>query len=255
MQNGGLRTRGITKTGTPDHPLITVVTVVYNGAATLEQTIQSVVNQTYDNVEYIIVDGASTDGTLDIVRKYEDKIDYWQSEPDKGIYDAMNKGLDFAGGDFLIFMGADDIFYENSVLVQVVAEIKNSARERIYYGDVILSSNKERYDGFFSSVKMAHKNICHQAIFYPKKVYKKKYYDTSYKYFADYVYNIKLFKQMKYINVIVSKYNDSGISSQSIDKKFRRNIYFLVPIYLGFPAFLSFWKKKFNRYIFHKIMY
>lgn len=255
MQNGGLRTRGITKTGTPGHPLITVVTVVYNGEKTLEQTILSVVNQTYDNIEYIIVDGASTDGTLDIIRKYEDRIDYWQSEPDGGIYDAMNKGLYHAKGEFLIFMGADDVFNEKSVVVQVVSEIKTSTRGRIYYGDVIRSTNKERYDGFFSSVKMAHKNICHQAIFYPKEVYKKNCYDTSYKYFADYVYNIKLFKKMKYIDVIVSKYNDTGISSQSIDKKFRRNIYFLVPVYLGFFAFLSFWKKKVNRYIFHKVMY
>lgn len=78
---------------------------MYNGESTLEQTIQSVVNQTYDNVEYIIIDGVSTDGTLDIIKKYEDKIDYWQSEPDKGIYDAMNKGIELAFGDWINFWG------------------------------------------------------------------------------------------------------------------------------------------------------
>ena len=122
MQNGGLRTRGIIKTSTPEYPLITVVTVVFNGEATLEQTIQSVVNQTYDNVEYIIVDGGSKDRTLDIIKKYEDRIDYWQSEPDKGIYDAMNKGIELANGDWINFMNSGDSFYNECV-------IKN-----IYYG-------------------------------------------------------------------------------------------------------------------------
>lgn len=119
MQNGGLRTRGITKTSTPEHPLITVVTVVFNGEATLEQTIQSVVNQTYDNVEYIVVDGNSTDRTLEIIKKYEDKIDYWQSEPDKGIYDAMNKGIELANGDWINFMNSGDSFSSQSVIEQI----------------------------------------------------------------------------------------------------------------------------------------
>ena len=85
MQNGGLRKKNIIKTNKNGKTLITIVTVVYNGSTTLEETIQSILTQTYDNLEYIIIDGGSTDGTIDIIKKYEDRIDYWQSEPDIGI--------------------------------------------------------------------------------------------------------------------------------------------------------------------------
>ena len=144
MQNGGLRTKGITKTGTPDHPLITVVTVVYNGAATLEQTILSVVNQTYDNVEYIIIDGASTDCTLDIVKKYEDKIDFWQSEPDKGIYDAMNKGIGLATGEYVALLNSGD-WYENNTIETVVNRIIKNPMVDIYYGMMRIYSEDKKF--------------------------------------------------------------------------------------------------------------
>ena len=91
-------------------PLITIITVAYNAVKDIENTILSVLNQTYPNIEYIIIDGGSTDGTLDIIKKYEDKISYWVSEPDKGIYDAMNKGTLKATGVWLNFMNAGDTF-------------------------------------------------------------------------------------------------------------------------------------------------
>ena len=97
-----------------ESPLISVITVVFNGARTLEQTINSVLAQDYENVEYIIVDGGSKDGTLNIIRNYEEKIDCWLTESDKGIYDAMNKGLDITGGDWVLFLGADDALYDNA---------------------------------------------------------------------------------------------------------------------------------------------
>ena len=90
------------------YPLISVITVSYNAVSTIEDTILSVINQTYPNIEYIIIDGGSADGTVDIIEKYVDRISYWVSEPDKGIYDAMNKGLKVANGDWAIFMGSDD---------------------------------------------------------------------------------------------------------------------------------------------------
>lgn len=117
---GGLRTKGCFKKSLPEKPLISVVTVVFNGEKYLEETIQSVLNQTYSNIEYIIIDGGSTDGTIDIIRKFEDTIDYWVSEPDKGIYDAMNKGICCATGVIVGLLNCGD-FYNTFALSKVTA--------------------------------------------------------------------------------------------------------------------------------------
>ena len=105
------------------YPLISVITVSYNAVSTIEDTILSVINQTYTNIEYIIIDGGSADGTVGIIEKYVDRISYWVSEPDKGIYDAMNKGLKVANGDWAIFMGSDDVFFNNKVIMLVIERI------------------------------------------------------------------------------------------------------------------------------------
>ena len=119
-REGGLRTKGYFKRSYDEAsalsdnsplPLVTIITVVFNGEKYLQQTIQSVINQTYDNVEYVVIDGGSTDGTVDIIRKYEDKIDYWVSEPDQGIYDAMNKGIQLAGGEIVGLINSDDCYH------------------------------------------------------------------------------------------------------------------------------------------------
>jgi glycosyltransferase involved in cell wall biosynthesis len=112
---GGLRTKGESKVFSTGQPLVSVVTVVRNGEAHLEEAIRSVLDQEYGNIEYIVVDGASTDGTLEIVRRYDDRIDYWVSEPDEGIYDAMNKGIALANGDLIGLLNADDVYLEGSV--------------------------------------------------------------------------------------------------------------------------------------------
>jgi len=108
---GGLRTKGYFKKSYENKPLISIITVVYNGEQFLEETIQSVINQTYNNVEYIIIDGGSTDETVDIIKKYEDRIDYWISEKDHGMYEAIHKGFTVAQGEIFAWLNADDIYY------------------------------------------------------------------------------------------------------------------------------------------------
>ena len=103
---------------------ITIVTVTYNVESTIEQTISSVIRQTYKNKEYVIIDGASTDGSVDIIRRYDRHISYWVSEADQGIYDAMNKGIDVATGDYILFLGADDAFVADDVLENAVSCIE-----------------------------------------------------------------------------------------------------------------------------------
>ena len=152
---GGMRTQGHFKAGrcysVPDDsgagelPLVTVITSVLNGAETLEQTILSVFGQSYANIEYIIIDAGSADGTLDIIRKHEHAIDYWISEPDGGIYDAWNKGVSCASGDWICFLGGDDYFLEEEVLARIAPFMAAAYPvARLVYGSVaVVNAQKE----------------------------------------------------------------------------------------------------------------
>lgn len=117
---GGLRTRDVQKRSRQGLPLISIVTVVFNGAVTLEQAIRSIMEQSYDNIEHIIIDGGSSDGTVDILRQYDHVIDYWLSEKDGGIYDAMNKGIALCSGEYVGMLNADDMFSDSSALQAIV---------------------------------------------------------------------------------------------------------------------------------------
>ena len=124
---GGLRTKGYFKRNLKDTPLVTIITIVHNGAEYIEKTIESVLNQTYNNVEYIIIDGDSTDGTTGIIKKYEQAIDYWVSEPDAGISDAFNKGVTAGTGQWLNFMNCGDRFASADTIQDVVGNIDEKA--------------------------------------------------------------------------------------------------------------------------------
>ena len=120
------------------HPKITIITVCFNAEAAIEKTIRSVVNQTYDNLEYVIVDGASKDGTMAVVERYRDRIEKSGrivSEPDKGLYDAMNKGGQLATGDWLLFLNADDVFVDDKVIADVAAFMDEHPEADVVYGN------------------------------------------------------------------------------------------------------------------------
>ena len=119
-----LRTKGLFKQSINEQPLISVITVVFNGKKYLEQTIQSIINTSYENLEYIIIDGGSNDGTLEIIKKYEGQIDYWVSEPDLGIYDAMNKGTIASLGSYTLHINADDLIFDYRALEKIISENK-----------------------------------------------------------------------------------------------------------------------------------
>ena len=150
-----------------NNPLISVVTVSYNAVTTIEQTILSVINQTYSNIEYIIIDGGSTDGTVDIIRKYADRIAYWVSEPDKGIYDAMNKGTKKANGEYIAFLNSDD-WYELDA-VSIIAQFADGKKNDLISGIIKLYKN----DLFLYAHGSSMDNIYNEMIAHPSTFMKR----------------------------------------------------------------------------------
>ncbi len=201
---------------------LSIITVVRNAEKTIEDTIQSVVNQSFEDYEYIIVDGASTDRTKEIIESYLDKIAQYISEPDKGIYDAMNKGLELAKGDWIYFLGADDVLFSKNTLQNIFDKEPKNAD--VIYGDVLFKQSNIRYDGEFDAEKLRSKSPCHQAVFYRKELYDiYGKFEIKYKTTADYVLHVKTFcggAVWQYINEIVALYNETGASYSQKDTNY-----------------------------------
>ena len=216
---GGKRYRNGQRGNAETTPLISIITAVYNGSATIGETIKSISAQTFTNFEYIIIDGGSTDGTLDILRKHNDEIDYWVSAPDNGIYDAFNKGIDLAKGDWLYFIGADDRLFDNSVLEKVFSK---SIDSEFLYGNVFLEEEEEIVFGKFLPKNLYMQNICQQAIFYNKRLFQRiGKFNLKYQLLADWDFNIKAFglKSTKpyYLDTVVAVYSIYGMSNNVCD--------------------------------------
>lgn len=201
-------------------PKISVVTVCYNAVNDIEKTILSVINQTYPNVEYLIIDGGSTDGTMDVVNRYKDKIDVIVSEPDKGIYDAMNKGIDRATGDWINFMNAGDCFYLKSTLADVFAFDSVESAD-VVYGYQIHSFPYGKFVRKRLPLEDFNKYmpIGHPASFVRSIILKKNLFDCKFKIAADYNFFFHAYKKglsFLPVDVIVSDFESSeGVSSKA----------------------------------------
>jgi glycosyltransferase involved in cell wall biosynthesis len=199
---------------------ISIITINYNDKEGLEKTILSVLNQTYQDFEFIIIDGGSTDGSRNLIEKYSNKISYWVSEPDKGVYNAMNKGIRASTGDFVIFMNGGDYFNTDSVLEEIIPLLNDNFD--IYYGDnynsrhekhkIILKYPEKLDFSFFYS-----KTISHQSTFIRKKLFDEHfYYNEDYKISSDwdfFIYTI-CYKNVpyKYLDKIIAVFDCNGIS-------------------------------------------
>lgn len=220
---GGLRTKGYSKHSYEDKPLITIITVVYNGEKYLEEAIQSVINQTYDNVEHIIIDAGSTDRTLDIIRKYEDTIDYWVSEKDKGIYDAWNKGVRTSIGDWIGFLGADDLYLPDALQqyierINLVKEIEYISARNILCNDnldpIRIIGSRWDYKIFSNFMNVAHVGSLHHKTLFERYGL----YDTSFKICGDYELLLRPGSALKaeYLELITCYMRNGGISNHSL---------------------------------------
>ena len=248
--SGGLRTLGCSKKSLDEKPLITIVTVVFNSYTYLEETIISVISQTYDNFEYIIIDGGSTDGTLDIIRKYEHTIDYWISEKDQGIYDAMNKSMSLITGEWVNFMNSGDMFFDKNVLQKIYL---NLSGDIVYGNHAIYINDKYKYVEINVKKYSSIRNIpcCHQSLFMKKSLLLKFPFDLNYHIAGDYDQFLKCQyngANVKHIPMTVSLFLDGGLSSVS-RKKIIYEYYNIMKKYHKLYAFFVYYIRIFKYYI------
>lgn len=221
-------------------PKITVVTVCYNAVKEIERTMLSVLNQTYPNVEYIIIDGKSTDGTVDVIKKYADRLAYFVSEPDKGIYDAMNKGIEHASGEWINFLNAGDVYCSSSVLDTMNKNIDSDIR--ILRGNIfrVYPKMKVKSVGVTKQnpdiIDMFNGTFHHQAcliqtsLFHEIGLYSTEYRLVSdWKFFFDCVVLNKV--KTKYVDITVALFDMTGASSVNTKKCTDESEHYLRHVY------------------------
>ncbi|MEN9444618.1 MAG: hypothetical protein RIS47_1508 [Bacteroidota bacterium] len=258
-QEGGLRVK-------PDYaefqldtklPKITIITVVFNGAEVLERTIQSIVNQSYVNTEYLVIDGGSTDGTTEILWKYNDYIEYWLSESDNGLYYAMNKALRLGKGDYLLFINAGDELYSLETLTEIFSQTKTNLPD-VYYGDTLIIDPQGEPIGLrrlsppetltWKSLQQGML-VSHQSIIVSAKLAYN--YDLQYRFSADFDWMLRVLKNATNIHnthLIISRFMDGGLTKKNIKpglkerfRIMRKNYGLLLTLYNHFMLSFRFW--------------
>ena len=206
-----------------DHPAFTIVTVCKNAVDTIEKTIQSIADQSYPHIEYLIIDGQSSDGTLELITKYDSHISRVVSEKDDGIYDAMNKGVQNMHGDYVLFVNADDYLFNETVISRVANAIHRSPSADVFFGDVIIYHTDTGKASLWNpgkrdTLSMYMGAFPHQATFYQKDAFEKNgMFDTSFQIAGDYDWAVRGFVRNKLvfqkINILVSVFARGGIST------------------------------------------
>lgn len=233
MRNeGGTRVCGNMKHSLPDNPLVTVITVAFNSASTIEDTIVSVIEQSYSNIEYIIIDGGSSDATLDVIRKYDEHIAYWVSEKDSGIYDAMNKGVALAAGDYIGMLNSDDFYSDSSVVEKIVNGIKLSNADAVFSClDIVDPTNLSRVLRKYRTSRLSSFMLRigvmppHPTFYCRKSVYVKAGgYRTDFRIAADFEMIVRLFIKHNitwhFIDQVTVKMRSGGVSSSGVGSSF-----------------------------------
>ncbi|MCQ2974919.1 MAG: glycosyltransferase [Bacteroidales bacterium] len=203
-------------------PQLTIITICRNIVSTIERTCLSIVNQTFQDFEWIVVDGASTDGTVDILKKYSSRIDILISEPDNGIYNAMNKGIKLATGEYILFMNGGDEILNFNTLENVFKKANNAD---VIYGDEYVKNDKEYYlfrnQRLLTPKSLYKKTFSHQATFVRTSIQKKYLFDESLKIAADYDFFVKIYFKKKYIferiDMAISVFYLDGICSTNYE--------------------------------------
>ncbi len=222
-----------------DRMTVSVVTVCYNAAETIERTICSVISQTFKSIDYIIIDGGSTDGTNDVIHNYHSNLSYYVSEPDRGIYDAMNKGIDASKGEYVIFLNAGDVFSHSKVIEELYDRIQSEgSMSDLIYGDVIYQySFGERYVSSKDLGRIKYDMVfSHQSVFVRSEILKKRHFDLRYRLAADYDFLLWAYlnkRSFRYIDIPVSVVDASGGATYGHFVKSRKESYIIQCSYGG----------------------
>jgi glycosyltransferase involved in cell wall biosynthesis len=228
-----------------DVPFFSIIIPTYNSALTLSISLDSVLHQNFSNYEVLVMDGASKDETVQIGKKYNDPRINVFSEPDNGIYDAMNKGIANAKGEWIYFLGSDDRLLNNNVLQDLHRSIQKT-RCKVVYGSAKISGEAgwakdgAIYDGEFSLEKLLRTNICHQAMLYHRSIFQKLgNYDLQYRVCADYDFNLRCFANyaFAYVPITLSLFNAGGASTTIHDEPFARDMWINIVKYFGLGIF------------------
>lgn len=230
------------------HPKFSIITVTYNAGSVLEDTIQSVITQTYKNVEYIIVDGGSKDHTLDIIHKYREHIHTLVSEPDKGLYDAMNKGIARATGDYLCFLNAGDALHEDDTLFQMVHSITGTELPDVLYGETAIVDREGhflRMRRLSAPEELSWKSfkhgmlVCHQAFFARRDQVEP--YNLSYRFSADFDWCIRIMKKSQTLHnthLTLIDYLNEGMTTRNHQASLRERFHIMCHHYGVIPTVL-----------------